>query len=407
MLLIDDVDDGLGSLGKFKLKKIFKKLAPPAIAKKFVPPVIVPKQIIEKVPALTKLPGVVQMPTTVKEVKAMQKADIKEARAAYVENVMKPMSYIDPTMKKHYEHELRDNQIKDLRVKIDATEDPAQRQALESQLKSLEKKEAQYQKAGAIVRTIVSIAAMVIPVLAPIAIYIQLANAAYAAAKAKNNIVATQEAIKALKGQEAEAINHMVAKGLTLNQAQRVLAQIKSGVPVETAVKSVLSAGVTAPQGGAVVASSYPLTQEYKPVKLATPQAAQQAFLDWLKGYNPDAYDAVLREMPRAGAQSLSGYRDYSDLSGLGFWDTLATAASSIVSAASTVMKGVYDKRLMDLQIKQMQNQQAPLPTPVAQQVVSGQRPAPGGMPSWALPAAGVGLAGLLLFLVMRRRRGR
>jgi hypothetical protein len=340
------------------------------------------------------------------------------------------MAKIDPVMAKHYEHELRDNEIKALRVQIDATDDPAQRQALEARLKSLAKKEEAYQKQGAIVRTIVSIAAMVVPVLAPIAIYWQVASAAYAAAKAAGNIQAQKKAISDMKRQEAEAIGHMVSQGLSQGQAQQVLGLLKQGVPVEDALKRVLAAppaeegqqrviGLPAPDWktrGTVKPgySTMPVTKfkypEYKTMKLESPQAAQKAFLDWLKSYNPEAHDAVLREMPRApGAMSLSGYRDYSDLSGLGFWDTLATAASSIVSAAGTLMKGVYDKKLMDLQIKQMKAQQAPLPTPVAQQVVEGQRPAPGAsMPPWVLPVAGVGLAGLLFYLVTsRRRRGR
>ena len=142
-------------------------------------------------------------------------------------------------------------------------------------------------------------------------------------------------------------------------------------------------------------------------MKLATPQAAQQAFLDWLKSYNLEAYEAVLAEMPMIRAPALSGYRDYGDLAGLGFWESLATAANAIVSTAGTVMKSVYDKKLMDVQIKQMQAQQAPLPTPMAQQVVSGQRPAPAtGVPTWLWPVGGGALL-LVGFLLFRGRRGR
>ena len=415
MLLIDDVD-GLGSLGK--RKGLLKKLAPRPIVKNLAPPVFVPKQLIKAVPALTKLPGVVAAPTNKedltalqKKMQAAQKEDVKQLRKAYVENVMAPMAKIDPVMKKHYQHEQDDNEIKRLRVEIEATTDPAKRQELEAQLQRVTKREEQYQKQGAIVRTIVSVVATFVPVLAPIAIYIQLANAAYAAAKAKNNIVASQEALKNMKRQEAEAIDHMVRGGLSYEQAQRVIAQLKAGVPVETALQSVMSQpapGVLdfAVNDGARV-TQIDLNQEYKPVKLATPQAAQQAFLDWLKSYNMEAYEAVLAEMPQIRTPALSGYRDYSDLAGLGFWESLATAANAIVSTAGTVMKSIYDKKLMDVQIKQMQAQQAPLPTPIAQQVATGQRPAPStaAVPAWVWPAGGAALllAGFLLF----RRRGR
>lgn len=403
MLLIDD-DDGLGSLGK--RKSIFKKLAPPSIVRRFAPPVFVPKPILEKAPGLVKLPGVKAMPTTVKEAKAIQKEDVKAMRKAYVDDVMRPLSKIDPVMKKHYQHEQDDNEIKRLRVQIEATTDPAQRQALEAQLRRLTKREEQYQKQGAIVRTVVSIIATFVPVLAPIAIYIQLANAAYAAAKAKNNVVASQEALKNMKRQEAEAIEQMVRGGLSHAQAQQVLGQLKAGVSVEAALQSVLMTPATVPKDGAGV-TQIDLNQEYKPVKLETPEAAQQAFLDWLKSYNMEAYEAVLAQMPQIRAPALSGYRDYGDLAGLGFWESLATAANAIVSAAGTVMKGVYDKKLMDVQLRQMRAQQAPLPTPVAQQVATGQRPAPGtaaAMPAWVWPVGGGALllVGYLLF-----RRGR
>ena len=401
MLLIDDVD-GLGSLGK--KKSIFKKLAPPSIIKKLAPPVFVPKQVLEKAPGLVNLPGVKAMPTSVEEAKAMQKEDVKELRKAYVEDVMKPLAKIDPVMAKHYQHEQDDNEIKRLRVEIEATTDPAKRQALEAQLQRVTKREEQYQKQGAIVRTIVSVVATFVPVLAPIAIYIQLANAAYAAAKAKNNIVASQEALKNMKRQEAEAIEQMVRGGLSHAQAQRVLGQLKAGVSVEAALQSVLAPVV--PNDGAGV-TQIDLNQEYKPVKLATPQAAQQAFLDWLKSYNMEAYEAVLAEMPQIRAPALSGYRDYGDLAGLAFWESLATAANAIVSTAGTVMKSIYDKKLMDVQIKQMQAQQAPLPTPIAQQVAAGQRPAPGtaAVPAWVWPVGGGAL--LLVGFLFFRRRGR
>lgn len=414
MLLIDDVD-GLGSLGK--RKGLLKKLAPRSIVKNIAPPVFVPKQLLKAVPSLTKLPGVVAAPTNKEDLTALQekmqaaqKEDVKQLRKAYVENVMAPMAKIDPVMKKHYQHEQDDNEIKRLRVEIEATTDPAKRKALEAQLQRVTKREEQYQKQGAIVRAIVSIVATFVPILAPIAIYIQLANAAYAAAKAKNNIVASQEALKNMKRQEAEAIEQMVRGGLSPEQAQRVLGQLKAGVPVEAALQSVMSLPApSVPLGRGIVVqpvTQIDFNQEYIPVKLATPQAAQQAFLNWLKGYNLEAYEAVLAEMPQISAPALSGYRDYGDLAGLAFWESLATAANAIVSTAGTVMKSVYDKKLMDVQIKQMQAQQAPLPTPVAQQVATGQRPAPGtaAMPAWVWPVGGGALllAGFFLF----RRRG-
>lgn len=390
---------GSGGGGKSILKKLSRVLAPP---------VFVPKEILEKAPGLVNLPGVRAAPTSVKEVEAMHKEDVKALRSVYVGLVMKPLSNIDPAMARHYQHEKDDNEIKRLRVQIEATTDPVQRQELEAKLQRLVKREEQYQKQGAIVRAVVSIVATFVPILAPIAIYIQLANAAYAAAKAKNNIVATKEAIKNMKRQEAEAIEQMVRGGLSHAQAQYVLGQLKAGVSVEEALQSVLMPANAVPNDSAGVPAP-DLNQEYKPVKLATPQAAQQAFLDWLKSYNTEAYEAVLREMPRVGGAPLSGYRDYSDLAGLGFWDTLATAANAIVSTAGTVMKSIYDKKLMDVQIKQMRAQQAPLPTPVAQQVATGQRPEPAAVPAvpaWVWPAGGAALllGGVLLY---RGRWGR
>ena len=403
MLLIDDVR-GLGSLGKFSFKKVFKKLAPPSIVRKLAPPVFVPKQVLKKAPGLVNLPGVTAMPQSVEEAKKVQQEGWKQVRKAYVDDVLRPLSKIDPVAARHYQHEQDDNEIKRLRVQLDATTDPAKRQVIEAQLQRLVKREEQYQKQGAVVRAVVSIVATFVPVLAPIAIYLQLANAAYAAAKAKNNIVASQEALKNMKRQEADAIEQMVRGGLSQAQAQRVLGQLKAGVPVEDALQSVLASA--APDDGARV-TQIDLNQEYKPVKLATPQAAQQAFLDWLKSYNLEAYEAVLAQMPQIRAPALSGYRDYGDLAGLGFWESLATAANAIVGAAGTVMKSIYDKKLMDVQLKQMQAQQAPLPTPLAQQVAAGQRPAPGmaDVPAWVWPVGGGALllAGFFLF----RSRGR
>ncbi|HJX19121.1 MAG TPA: hypothetical protein VJ437_13140 [Acidiferrobacterales bacterium] len=401
------INDGLDGLGKFSLKKLIKKVAPPAIVKKLVPPVLVPKQILEVAPILKQLPGVVQIPTTIKEAKAMQKEDIKEARTAYVDYVMKPLAKVDPTMKLHYEHELRDNEMKRLRVEIAATEDPVKRQALEGQLKRLEKKEAAYQKQGAIVRTIVSIAAVVVPVLAPIAIYLQAANAAYAAAMAKRAYDNAREAKKNIERSEAEVVAVLVKNDVPRDQALRIVALIRNGMPVDAALKSVLS-GAPAPATN---------QQEWKPVKLETPEAAQQAFMNWLKGWRPEVYDAVMEKINQS--QSLNGYavdddtgefvHQISGLSGLGFWDSFATAASSIVSVAGSVLKTMNDQKVVELQLKQLKAQQAPMPTPVAEKAAAtGQMPVVSGVPSWLLPAGlGVAALGLGVWFFMRRRRGR
>ncbi len=416
------IDDGLGSLGK--RKGFLKKLMPSkAVQRVLAPPVFVPKEVIKQVPAVAKLPGVRPIPTTQKELKAVQKEDVKALRKVYVENVMKPLSKIDPTMKVHYEHELRDNEIKRLRAQIGGTEDPVKRQALEAQLKRLEKKEAAYQKTGAIVKTIVQIVMYLIPVTTAVAVAWQLANAAYAAAKAKQNMDQMREAKKARRASETAMFDMLVREGLTQDQARHVTQLLGQGVPLEDALKRGLAVGRLPEQEVKQWLVPTSKAEEYKPMKLESKEEAQQRFLSWLKGWRPEMYEAVVSKLQES--QPLNGYVVdfdtgefvYSDrgLAGLGFWESLATAVSSVVQAGSALLKASNDQKVVQLQLKQLKAQQAPLPTPVVERVAAGQMPAPagsgaaagaGGMPRWLLPA-GLGLAAVGFGAWFFMRRGR
>ena len=156
-------DSGLGSLFPSprdvvkrltpSKKKILPKKSVQSALKQIgpVPPVFLPKQAMKKLPSI---PGVRAIPTTRKELNAMQKADVKAGRLLYKEGVMRPLSKVDPVMKIHYDHELRVVEIRDLRGKLMKETDPEKRKSLEGQLAMLDKKEGAYQKQGAIVRTI-------------------------------------------------------------------------------------------------------------------------------------------------------------------------------------------------------------------------------------------------------------
>ncbi len=369
MLLNDNALDGLG---KFSFKKLRKRLAPPLPKGKLpIPP----------------MPGVTtKFPTSIKEAQALQKKDIKALRKSYVENVMRPLATVDPVMKKHYDHERRVVEIRSLESQLAKETDPARRQQLEAALSLRAKKEAGYQKEGAVVRQVVSIAAMVVPGLQVLAPFIAAANTAYTVAKAAGNLEEAKSQAKQAARQEQDAVQHMVSNGLPREKAQEVVRLIKRGMPADQALQSVMT--------GAPAASPEPrdLSQE----------EAQAAFLAWLKSWRPDVHAAVLKRMPANG------------VSGLGFWDSIASAASSISTAAGSLLKTYYDKQLMDVQMKQLQAQQAPLPTPVAKQQVSqatGVPPPPesflDSLPPWALPVGLAGLAGLGFYFFRSRGRGR
>ena len=329
-----------------------------------------------------------------------------ELKSDYVKGPMRLMSKISPSMKEHYEHQTRRVEMRDLKTQLDQTTDPVKRAQLEARMQVLQKREEKYAKQGAIVRTVVSIIVAVVPILAFLAPFISAANAAVSVAEGKKQYDAAKRAKREGERQEEEAIQHMMANGMTRDQAQRVIQLLKNGVPAEAALKSVL---VGAPAPAAV-------SQEWKPMKMQSPEAAQAAFLQWLQGWNPEVYDAVMAKMDKE--TSLAGYAvDYDTgmfeyrldgMHGLGFWASIGSAVTNISNTAGTLLKTYYDKKLMDIQLKQLKMQQAPMPTPVAEKAVEAQVQAQaqaqgsgGGMPSWVLPAAGIGLVGLLL---MRRR---
>lgn len=321
---------------------------------------------------------------------------------AYIKGPMRLLAAIDPTMKMHYEHELRIVDIKTLTAELNATEDPTARAALVARIQGLQEKEAKYQKYGAIARTVLSIVAAVIPVLAVFAPLIRAANTAYGVLQQRKQYVEAKRSLEEAQRQEADAIEYLVSKDIPRDKAVRVVQLLKTGVPAEAALKSVL-AGEPAPAA---------VKQEYKTMKLDTPEAAQAAFMQWLKGWNPAAYDAVAVEMTKARQPSLGGSVDddtgiygYSDsgLRGLGFWETFNTAVSNISNLAAPLMKSYYDKKTLDVQLQQMKAGNAPLPTQQAQAVATGQAPAPGsapagaGMPGWLLPVGGLAVAAWLM----------
>lgn len=397
------VSDGLGDLGKFSLKKLVKRLPgksntlpiPTPPVPKFVPQALVPK-----------IPGVtVAIPTSLKEAKAIHKADVKEAREAWVQGPMKWTAMIDPVARKHYEHEQRVREIKALQAELSATQDPARAQAIQARLQALDKKEQDYQKQGAIARTVVSVVAMVVPGLQFLSPFISAANAAYSAAKGARNLEKAEQAEKEAARHEAEAVAHLVANGIPRDQALQVVARLKAGVPAEQALQSVLS-GAPAPA---------PVRQEWKPMKLETPEAAQAAFLQWLKGWKPEVYEAVAKAADNAaspGAYRINDdlgeyeYQLSDNLGGLGFWDSIGSAVTNIANTAGTLLKTYYDKRVMDVQLKQLKAGQAPLPTQQAERVASGQEAPPAGSgaaagmsswPSWLLPV-GIGVGAWFVF---------
>lgn len=415
------VGDDLGSLGKFSLKKAFKKLSPAAILKKAPVPLPIPKPVIKAMVKASplpvpKIPGVTApIPTSIKEAKALQKEGVKAAREAWVQGPMRWTAMIDPVARKHYDHEQRVREIKALQGQLQTDLAPAQRASIEARLAKLGKDEEQYQKQGAIARTIVSVVAAVVPGLQFLSPFISAANAAYAAAKGARNLEKAEQAEKEGKRHEAEAVAHLEANGVEHAKALQVVALLRQGVPADKALQSVL-AGAPAPA---------PVHQEWKPMKLETPEAAQAAFLQWLKGWKPEAYEAVAAKMAQAGpagsfsVDALSGVYEwtpaYGPLSGglgaLAFWDSIGTAVTNISNMVSPLLKTYYDKRVMDVQLKQLQAGQAPMPTAQAEKVAATAAPsasaAGGGVPgwAWALGAALLGGGAWLAFKPSPRRR--
>jgi len=326
-----------------------------------------------------------------------------DLQADYVKGPMRLMSKISPSMKAHYEHETRKVEMRDLKTQLDQTDDPGKRAVIVARLQALQKDEEKYAKQGAIARTVLSIVVMVVPVLQFLQPFISAANAAVSVAQGKQQYDAAKRAQKEGERQEAEAVAHMVANGVTREQALKVIQLLKNGVPAEAALKSVL-AGAPAPAA---------VSQEWKPMKLETPEAAQAAFLQWLKGWNPEVYDAVLAKMD--AQTSLAGYSMNHDtgmfeyqlngLHGFGFWESVGTAVSNISNTAGSLLKTYYDKKIMDIQLKQLKAQQAPMPTPVAEKAVEAQAQtaAGGGLPGWVVPT-GIVVGGGLLFLFLRKK---
>lgn len=142
--------DGLG----FSFKKLIEKHPLTKAAKRVV------KKQPKLIPLLAPL-----VPLPVKEILRKEKVTPGEMlKKEYVESVMKPLSKIDPVMKKHYEHEQRLSRAKQIKGEIatlQAQPPSAERDqriaALSSELQAIGDDEKKYMKQGKIVAAIASV----------------------------------------------------------------------------------------------------------------------------------------------------------------------------------------------------------------------------------------------------------
>jgi uncharacterized protein YqeY len=142
--------DGLG----FSFKKLIEKHPLTKAA----------KRVVAKQPKLIPLLAPL-VPLPVKEILRKEKISPGEAlKKEYIESVMKPLSKIDPVMKKHYEHEQRLTRAKEIKGEINAlqsqppsAERDQQISALAAELQAIGAKEKKYMKQGKIFAAIASI----------------------------------------------------------------------------------------------------------------------------------------------------------------------------------------------------------------------------------------------------------
>lgn len=144
------VDNGLG----FSIKDLIEKHPLTKVAKKIV------KDQPKLIPLVAPL-----VPLPVKEILRKEKISPGEQlKKEYVKSVMKPLSKIDPVMKKHYEHEQRLDRAKQIKGEINllqvqppSPERDKRIAQLSAELQAIGDKEKKYMKQGKIFAAIATV----------------------------------------------------------------------------------------------------------------------------------------------------------------------------------------------------------------------------------------------------------
>lgn len=351
------IDPNLNGLGKLKIKKIAKKLAPSSVMAKVAPK------------ALKVLP------------KPLQKTAAK------------------------------------VTAKVIAAQQKIETKAEKFREKRIETHKKRLKKTGKVVKKALPIIALVaafIPVLAPFAAYIRAAAAISAAADKRKDLKEQQRINEEMEQQEQAAVSDLVGKGIPEDKAVQIVQLIKSGMPAEDALRSVMgpSPVIEVPEEN---------SQASMPPAAPVPESeALTAHLEWLKSWRPQVYAQVAEKNPEvvapppaptqtvAGIDWNTGEYDYFELrdglSGLGEVESWVDAISN---AGQKLLSNYLDRKALDIQLQRLKSSQPPAPTSAVEQAARQSVPgaAGGRMPGWLLPAGLAASAGLLLFLFLPRAR--
>lgn len=381
---VDELNQGLGDLGRFSLKRAVQRLNPVAVAK---------SQIANTQKALKMA---VQMAKPAEVIKSLRRT------ADVVKKLHDPREHIKFAQARHAQHM--------------------------EWIRKIEKNKI----AGPIFNAVVIVVATYFGVGEVVAPLMKLwlasekqRSAAIAAGEQQQHSAA--EAAQA----EADLRREILANGYSDAEASQIIDQINAGVDPRAAIQSIglphqkplasgplASVAVTQAQAvtraQAMIESSAPAVSSHPSLETAmqTKQAEAHAhFVDWFRQFRPEAAAALEAARPElfaplAPPQALSGFDD-----GVGDWtgedhlgqtdwgDMFSSAMESISTALPEVLNKVVDYKTAQLQLQRAKQGQPLLPTATAQKLaVSGK--APGLALSMPLVVGGVLVVGLAVVLL-------